>query len=110
MGNMTVEQKLEMIRRARELSSQNSNTLSGRQRIMNPESDTQSNSTFKINFFKVKILIAIVLFLTFAVLDFTKGNIFSVKSSTIYENITSSIDIEELKSQVQTLYGSTFSK
>ena len=96
MGNMTVEQKLEMIRRARESSASNSNALRGRQKIMGSVTNTEEQDSGKISFFKVKIFVVIILFAGFLVLDVTGVSFFNLKAETIIKAITDSLEIEKL--------------
>ncbi|MGN1147884.1 MAG: hypothetical protein ACI4TB_05640 [Lachnospiraceae bacterium] len=96
MSDITAEKRLELIRNIREENTKNRMKLRSRENILygqhynnatNTEADDMLQTGKHASSLGLRILVAIVLFSLFIILDYTEGTWFSVNASGIRENL-----------------------
>lgn len=99
--NNTLEHRMEMLRNAREMSRQNSMSANSRYSDLKGSTNVEEKGIPAFSFFKIKILVAVVLFAGFLILDAADVNFFSINADAIIKAITGFSELEQLRSLVE---------
>lgn len=94
MQNTTLERRMELIRQARELSSRNRETINGVQKIFTESEPVKEKP--RMNFFGLKILVAVILFTGYVFLDLNIGGNLFVSSEDITKAISYNLDVDSV--------------
>lgn len=93
MENSTLDRRVEMIKKARELSSHNKETINGVQSLFNESKSEQKKS--HSGYFMAKLLLAIIIFIGYVILDQSKAENLFVTSDKITKAIAYNSNIEK---------------
>ena len=106
MEHTSVEQKLELIKTLRNEHDQNMDKIKRREEILYPEhnyyssyrlkeieTDTDTQPLKSSTFFKLRILISIILFLLFFFMDINQYHIYSITSDSIVKGIGTTLQL-----------------
>lgn len=103
MSNMSLENKLELIRNIRETSQNNEQQINSLNGIFKASKPIDNSETVQNSSFGIRMFLAVVILAAFISLDSSESNILKVDSQKVINVIEEDVNIENIVEHVNNL-------